>query len=175
MITGHRKFGVQLLATIVGLLALGLGSGCGRKCNTPVTTPFRFLRETQWRLVETSNPAPEYRSLGKYTFFIWQFRQNFTGDIFQVVNNDQRDSPFRTFKWNTDGNKSGNLAMKFSEPGTADPGGGEGGGTEARDLGTFQFSFNLSNELNITDLQRGHEYRFVPFQGVVDPDNDCSF
>ena len=154
------------------ILALSSGTGCGKKCNQPVTTPFKFLRETQWRLIETDNPAPEYRRLSKYTFQNWEFGVNFTGQIFTVINNDQQDTPFRVFKWNVD-KDAGILLLQLQSPiGEEDEEGNVAGG---EDLGTIEFSYKMGRNLELVEAERGYVYKFVPFQGVVDPDNTCEF
>ena len=145
--------------------------GCQKKCQPPAAQRFRFLRETPWRLVETNNPSQAYRNLTRTTFQIWEFRVNFTGDVKKVENNDEFDTPILEFKWNVD-TASRILRIRFS---TVDTGEGEEGQSTSEVVGTTDYYYELSNELNLQEVRRGYTYRFVPFQGVVDPDNDCTF
>lgn len=38
-----------------------------------------------------------------------------------------------------------------------------------------EYSYTLSNELHLTETKTGYYYRFVPFLGIVHPDQVCQF
>ena len=163
-----------LKAALVALALLCLTTGCQKKCQQPATQRFKSLRETPWRLVDTNNPAQEYRNLSRFTFLITEFSVNFKGDVKKVVNNDQFDTPILTFLYNVDPDGKF-LVLKYSSLDAGSDGTGTDGGGTTTDVGTVKYTYELSNELNLYEVNRPYHYRYIPFQGVVDPDSTCVF
>lgn len=158
---------ILLRAFVAGifLVTLALAAGCQQLCQQPTATPYQNLDATTWRLVSTSDPSPAYQSLSKNTFLIMSFTIDFKGSVNKVVNNDQFDNPILTFEYNVD--PSNNiLVIQYT---TTDQ------GAQSGDAGTVQYNYTLSSELDLTDSTHGYTYRYIPFQGVVQPDSNCTF
>lgn len=156
------------------LLALALVCvstvACQKKCQLPATTPFKSIVDTDWRLVESSDPDVN-KSLSNYTFLIWHFDNSPTGNIVNVVNNLKYNAPVLTLNYNVNVDER-LLDIQFVKPGAPDANGEPTAGSVQ---GETLFEYRLSNELNLTDTSKGYLYRFVPFTGIVNLDNKCVF
>jgi hypothetical protein len=143
---GLHSFICRTLAAIAFLASLAIAAGCQKRCQQPAQTTFQHLRDTPWRLVETNK-----------------------GDVKKVVNHDQFDAPILTFDYNISPDDK-ELVLRYSAAG-----GGDQTQASATSAGTISYQYKLTNELTLVDSKRGYFYRYVPFQGVVDPDSTCTF
>jgi len=157
---------IQLI--ILAPLALMM-VGCMKKCQVP-TEKQTSVSATEWRMVESTDPDPDIQdNLSKFTFFIFRFGQDFQGDVKAVINNTQYDNPVRTFTFDVDTN-SKTLLIKYAFP----------QGSESSSQGNSEgdkpvaYSYSLGRQLELVG-QNGSYYRFVPFTGILSPDDTCSF
>src|SRR6476620_4202589 len=84
-----------ILLALIGFAGLG----CQKKCQQAPTTSFKSITDTDWRLVESTDPDVA-KSLSVYTFLIWHFDNSFTGNIINVVNNLKYNTPVLTLNFN---------------------------------------------------------------------------
>jgi hypothetical protein len=163
----HKQIPALLLA---GLVLLG-GVACQRRCQAADTTVYKSMVDAQWRLVETNDPDA-LKTLSNYTFLIMTFARNNTGDVKNVVDNDQYDTPVYSIVWAPDATQK-LVRIQYSKIT------GTGNQTQAAnpgDGGTYDYMYTLSNQLTLTETSNpGYYYRYVPFKGVVNPDTECSF
>lgn len=146
-----------------------------RKCQAPAEQAFQTIVETQWRLVETTDPHPNFRSLNQTNFFIMTFKRNFTGDFKRVENNDLFETPVATFVYNVDPG-SRRIVTEITENAvTVDPSAATPAAPAEGKKSVVDFKYTLSREFTLTRANSGFFYRFVPFLGVVDPDKQCVF
>ncbi len=150
-----------------------LGVGCQKKCQQP-SEPAKTITEKPWRLVETTNPG--VKNNDRFTFIILQFERDFSGAVKRVVNNREFDKPVRVLKYNlaTDNGRSGNIIIEFKNP----PAEGEGetpatGADEGTEVSEYEYS--LGRDLTMTELKTGYTYYYVPYEGIIDPDENCTF
>lgn len=158
------------------ILSLGMGLclvACQKKCQQPATEKFKTITATEWRLVETTDPEVA-KKLNNTNFLIYSFGKNYTGAINAVQNNDKYDTPVYTFKYQIDPDNS-LIRMKFSATAPDSEGGDGTQQAQADDSEPTDYIYDLGRELELTDDNSGRYYRFVPFQGIVDPDNNCTF
>lgn len=147
-------------------------SGCAKKCQAPATEKFKTVTGQQWRLVETTDPSPDFKALSKSTFLIFQFGVDYKGSVNLVQNNTQFDTPVKTFLYNIDV-QSGEMRLKYDGAPPAE-------GEEATQVdktpqsSVVEYTYDLGKELEMTD-SRGNYYRFIPFTGIVAPDDTCEF
>jgi hypothetical protein len=163
----------------IWVMALGLLNtiGCAKKCQPPETEKIKSVTAFPWRLVESTDP--QHKGLNNVTFLIFQFQQNMTGDIKKVTNNTQQDDPIFTFIYNISP-EQGVIRAKFAGGSTGSP-----DGTTPADTSTLEGSsstndivdlrYELSRQFEMTDISRGYYYRFVPFKGIINPDEQCEF
>jgi hypothetical protein len=182
---GHlQKASVVASFFLAIIFMLGALGACQKKCQAPPVEPFKTVTEQQWRLVETSDPNPQFRTLSRTNFLIMTFKRNFTGDIKRVENNDLYETPVATFKYNVDSDlhriRMEMMIVQASLP--TDKGGGGGteqqqsqGGQVSTQSSVIDYYYDLTREFALTGTQSGFYYRFVPFSGVVDPDSKCEF
>lgn len=156
---------------ILGLLALLLPACMDKKCQKPPEQSFKSITEAEWRLVETTDPNPNFKKLNNTTFFIFSFQKNYTGAVNNVINNDKYDTPVRTFKYNISPDEN-LIRVKYE---MVAPEGEEGAAPVEDNTPPIDYSYELGRELELINLKSGALYRFVPFTGIVDPDNTCSF
>lgn len=162
---GYRQMGLLL---VLGL-SLFLGA-CGKKCQQPATEKFNTLSATEWRMVETTDK--DFKGLNNTTFLIFTFGKNYKGAVNKVLNNDKYDTPIYTFQYQIDPD-GGLMRIKFESP-LGEGASTDGSQTQASGMDPIDYSYELGRELEMTDSS-GRYYRFVPFQGIVDPDNACTF
>lgn len=160
-----------LFAWVSMALALLYTPGCQQRCQPPATQRIKNLSETGWRLVETTDQA--VKGLDNYNFLIYTFARNFSGDVKQVRFNDQFETPFKTFNWNI---VNGQLVIRYASIAPPSTTGTQGSGSPStqRNASDAYYNYSINHELEMID-GRGNYYRFVPFQGVVDPDTNCKF
>ncbi len=169
--TGLHNLLLRAMAAIAFLVSLALAAGCQKKCQQAAPTPFQHLRDTPWRLVETNNPSSQYKNLSRHTFIIMDFTIDFKGDVKKVVNNDQFDTPILTFDYNISPDDH-QLVIRYSASGDS---GGQQSQSSTIGAGTTNYQYALSTDLQLVDQKKGYFYRYVPFQGVVDPESTCAF
>ncbi len=161
-----------LLLLIVAPLALAM-VGCAKKC--PVSLEKQTsVTATEWRLVESTDPDPDIQdNLSLFTFLVFRFGQDFSGDIKLVLNNTQYDQPVRTFIYDVDPN-SKQLEIKYAfSQGQGGQDSNAGNNQNGGDSPIF-YSYELGRSLELTSDQ-GYYYRFVPFTGILAPDETCTF
>jgi hypothetical protein len=149
------------------ILVILLSQGCTKKCQQPPTEKFKTFTGQQWRLVETTDQDPAFKSLSNTTFLIWEFGKDYTGKINKVLNNKLYDTPIVQFEYNVDPDNN-MVAINFSATGSTQS------STQQSPDGIV-YSYDLGRDFNLTNGKTGASYRFVPFQGIVDPDNQCEF
>ncbi len=167
------------LVLILALLLVSmLLPACGKKCQQ-VTTPFKYLSDTPWRLAETTDPSKTFRALNNYTFPVFSFTLNFRGDVKTVINNEQFDSALCNLAYQVD--PGGNaVKIKFSEGAGATPNqGADPNQTTSLPNCPFKdtigYTYKVGRSLELTDQKSGNYYRFVPFLGIIQPDDVCTF
>ena len=150
--------------------------GCQKKCPIPKDKQ-TSVTSTPWRMIYTSDPDPLFQknldSDGefKYTFLVWTFTNTFSGDIKLVQNNTQYDQAQRTFVFDID-THSQQMVIKFAQPTAVDISGQPT--TSGAGETPILYSYQLGRTLDLIN-QQGYEYKFVPFTGIVAPDDTCTF
>lgn len=142
-------------------------AACQKKCQQN-TQRFKSVTETQWRLVETTDPAV-VEELDNFNFLIVSFATNSTGAVQRVVDNEMFETPISTIVW-VPNTKAKQIRIQY----TSVPAEETTAQVTEGDLGTFDYSYSLGKELEMTD-NTGSYYRYVPFTGIVSPDIDCQF
>ena len=170
----------NLIHSILALVTSLITVAClEKKCQRPAEQSFNSLTDAEWRLVETNDPNPNFKKLNNTTFFIFTFAKNYTGAVNNVINNDKYDNPVRTFKYNIDP-ASNLIRIKYEIP-TSDGGSGASSpdgadpSTAPDNTPPIDYVYELKRDLTLTNSFNGAYYRFVPFTGIVDPDNQCTF
>ncbi len=168
------KTPIRILGNMLAMVLVTVALTSCKKCQQPPEQPFRYLEESPWRLAESTNP----KDVGKVTntnFIILSFIQNGTGDVKRVKDNDQYDTPLYTIQWIADTGQD-LLRIKYTkgiantdavDPDVPQPAADEGS--------VVDYSYSIGRELELTETRTGYYYRFVPFTGVVYPDQDCTF
>jgi hypothetical protein len=166
-----------LIRLKIGLLLLGMAwwvIGCAKKCPIP-TERQTSVSGTAWRLVETNDPDFA-GDLNNFSFAVFTFKQDFKGDVKVVINNTQYDSPVRTFVYNIDPNQRV-IRIQYAFPSGADAQDGSSGsdsGSDSSGDNILDYYYSLGRTLELTSSQ-GFSYRFVPFTGILSPDDTCTF
>jgi hypothetical protein len=172
MNTARIIVSAQLLVGTV-LVAVGCLVSCQQLCQSP-GGPYTTFTGQQWRLVSTTNPS--ITGLSNTNFEMMQFAVDFTGSINRVQDNQEITTPLYTFQYNVDPT-SNTLKVQYTIP----TGGGDGGlGNSAGDVGNSSggivtYTYQLGTDFVLTEQTTGYSYTFVPFQGVVLPDESCTF
>jgi hypothetical protein len=169
----HRHYWAMFLVLTSFLV------GCQKKCPIPKERQ-TSVSSTPWRLVYTSDPDPLFQSNldsngeFKYTFLVWNFTNTFDGDIKLVQNNTQYDQAQRTFRYDID-SSSKQMLIKFAQPTSVDISGQPmaNGGNQAGET-PILYSYQLGRTLELVNEQ-GFYYKFVPFTGILAPDDTCTF
>lgn len=165
----------SILNSVILLVAL-LCIGCQQQCQQTTQTAYSSLADTPWRMIKTSDPS--IQTLDRFNFRIMQFNRNFTGAVNLVQDNDQYDVPILSFVWARVSTANSSIRLKYSDVTgqAADPTQATGTSpTTPTTTGTYDYTYSLTGNLQLTENQRGYQYQFVPFLGVVDPDSKCSF
>jgi hypothetical protein len=170
-----KEFTSHLLRTnIPACLCLAIALvGCNKKCQVPPSQPFTTLTATDWRLIETNAPKLTNK-VDNFNTEILSFKTNFEGDLKSLSTNNE-SAPIDVFTYKVP--SSGMLRITFSQaPPTAQQGQGATGTTGT---GTSQapidYNYELSNSLTMTEVATGYTYHYVPFTGIVNPDDNCTF
>lgn len=150
------------------LLALGWfltqSLGCGAKCQQPPSQPYTTITATDWRLVTTNNPQPQYKNISNTSTIILTFRANFQGEVDSLQDNNRQPALGLTYSVQNSNSSSGQVKVSYFP--LSDPSQGNGSTT---------YNYTLNTELDLVETGTGYTYRFVPFQGIVLPDQVCSF
>lgn len=164
MIAARPHIALLLLATLWVFLP-----ACQRRCQ-PGGERQESITATPWRLVRTNNP--DIKNNNKYTFVVFAFTEDFGGQVTKVVNNREFEEPVRVFRYNieTDG-RSGFLRIAYSEVAS----GNEGGNQAGQVVETTDYTYKLGRDLVLTEVRTNFYYEFVPYIGIVGPDNACEF
>jgi hypothetical protein len=162
---------VEFLVTL-GLVFLA--TGCQMKCQQ-LTEQLTSLSDKELRMAETTDPT--VRDLTNTNFITMSFFNNYTGEVHKVQNNNRFNAAALVFTYNVNPDQK-TLKIQYSTPATEDNGSGSGsGGSSGGDpVGNPKvYTYTLSNQLMLTDTTSGFTYRFVPFEGIVKPDQKCTF
>lgn len=155
------------LALLTSAMLLS-GFGCQKKCQQSKVR-YSSLVDTQWRLVETTDPDILEAGLSNFDFQVFTFTSNGAGTINQVISNELYQSPIATLVW-VPNPPDKTVRIEYTSaavPNQTPP--------QPGDLGTFDYVEMLGTDLKLTDQNRGFYYRFVPFTGIVNPDTVCVF
>ena len=169
-----RQF--KLAALVFGLALFGCQQT--KKCQPPAEQQFATFTETPWRLVSTTDPNPSFRQLSLFNFFIITFRRNFTGDFKRVENNEQYETPVASFTYQLDSSNKRIRAEITQNTVSAQPNPAPDGTPalpQTRPASIVDYLYTLNREFTLQGTNTGFIYRFVPFVGVVNPDQECSF
>lgn len=149
------------------VLALwGLMPACQKKCQQ-AGERLQTIIDKEFRLVQSNDP--QVKDLTKTNFLIMVFRINFTGEVFRVENNDRYDNAVLTFKYNIDPERK-LIRVQYYKPAGEEAEGAEVGEAQGK---VHTYKYDLTNELKLNE--GGMSYRYVPFEGVVKPDEVCEF
>jgi hypothetical protein len=161
---------VKVLAVLSGLLWF---SACAVNCQ-PAGAPLTTITNQQFRLISSSDPT--LQNVTNTNFITITFSANYTGQVQKVQNNNLFNNPALVFSYNIDPN-SNTLKIQYSTPPTNDQSGGgsssDSGGTQVGPPKTYNYTLNTG--LTLTDTTSGYVYQWVPFQGIVLPDQQCTF
>ncbi len=173
-----RRIPTRHFLLMVAFLNPLLTVSCQKKrCQAPAEQPFQTIVETQWRLVETTDPHPNFKGLNQTNFFIMIFKRNYTGDFKRVENNDLYETPVATFVYNIDP-EAKRIVTEITENAvtvSSDPSGAAPSAAPSGQKSQLDFKYTLGREFTLTRVSAGFFYRFVPFTGIVDPDKQCVF
>ncbi len=153
---------VSAKALFIGALFTCLGIftvSCNKKCQPPPEQPLKSITETEWRLVETTNSQLK-TSLSKTSFPIFAFKPNNEGEIFDVQNNNRPDTADTLFDYLVNP-EDGTLRISYRKT-----------GTEPSEGTAIDYRYDLGRDLELTQTT-GTYYRFVPFRGIINPDDTC--
>ena len=156
------------------LILLGVVA-CDKKCQAPAEQRYKTFVDEKWRLVETTDPDPGMKSLSNTNFLIMTFTKEYTVAVNRVENNKEFETPVLVGEYNVDPSRQ-LLNVVYQTP-QAEPEGGESGTTTQATAKTsaVQYVYDLSREFELYNNATGYYYRFVPYTGVVYPDNQCTF
>jgi hypothetical protein len=179
MNTGRNSKTTQQVAQLLTFIVAFLGFiGCNKNQGTITANP--------WRLVASTDPSMQGK-LNCYTFLIFTFNVNETGDVKLVQNNTQYDTPARTFIYTVDTPNS-MLRVKYAYPGGGQTGNTANGNAAGNNTNgatgqsssgdtpvDYQYNLNsVAKTLDLTD-SNGYTMNFVSFTGIVPPDQECNF
>jgi len=146
----------RIMTGFLGLLLL-LTAGC-KRCQESPEVPFTTFVEQEWRLVETSDQAAS-ENLNCFTFMIFVLNRNFKGEIRPVINNEELEEQAITFDYRVFAEE------KVIEITSLSQSSGEN---------VQYYQYDLGRDFTLTNTETGNFYRYVPFQGILDPDIDCN-
>lgn len=167
--TPKHRFHRAFLLCLVLWLAM---PACQKKCQPPAPERPTSITQNSWRLISTNDPS--LKNNNKYTFYVISFAQDFSGDMKKVVNNREFETPVKTLKYNleTDSGKDGLIRIAYFDVSAEE-------GAEATASGeptqTTDYDYSLGKNLVLDAKKSGYSYEFVPYVGIVDPDNNCTF
>jgi len=159
-------------------LAFSLGTmllvGCGqKKCQPAAEQPFQSIIDTAWRMVESTDPIVK-NNTDNYNFIVMTFGINRLGMMQKVVNNDLFENPLYNLRYDINpSNKT--LTVNYEEPPAPPADGGQPPSAEPVSTTVVQYTYKIGKELELTEVKSGNYHRLVPYQGVVEPDRQCTF
>lgn len=154
--------GIFFLSTLLVL-------GCQANCQ-PSSGPLGSLTEKEYRLVETSDPT--VKNLTNTNFVTMIFHNNYTGEVHKVQDNNRFNNPALVFSFNIDPEQK-KIKIQYTTPQQEGQDGAKTGGEPVGNPKTYNYT--LGSELKLVDATSGFSYRFVPFEGIVKPDQKCTF
>lgn len=128
-------------------------------------------------MVNSTNPGLRGK-LDAFNTQILSFRTNFVGDLKNLANNNETTQAVYTFTFNVKSEgRTGLLRLQFSQvdPNAKDGSGGSQSSGSTDPDPPIDYSYDLSNTLTLTELKTGYSYDYVPYKGIVDPDDNCTF
>ena len=93
----------------------------------------------------------------------------------KVVNNREFETPVKTLKYavETDNSKDGLLRIAYFDV-AAQEGGAEATSSSTATQ-TTDYDYSLGKSLTLGATRSGYAYEFIPYVGIVDLDNSCTF
>lgn len=157
------------LLNFVFILLVVITTACGtKKCQAPATEKFKHITDTPWRLVETTDPGDAFEALSNTTFLVFEFTLDYKGTVKKVENNAEYEVPVLVFKYNVDPD-NGRIRAQFTAP-------SEEGSTSTQSGGTIvDYDYDLGREFEMVNSKSGYYYRYVPYNGIIAPDDKCTF
>lgn len=150
-----------LLSMVVWLPA------CQKKCQQNTERLTTFV-DKEFRLVQTNDPKIS-KDLTNTNFLIFSFKIDYTGAISRVEDNSRYNNPTSLIRYNVDPERK-LIKVRYYNPPT------EEGAQVGEQIGNeHTYQYQLSTEMTLREIGTSYGYRFVPFQGVVRPDEQCSF
>lgn len=153
------------------LLLLAVTAGCQKKCQQNTETLRTFV-DQEFRLVQSTDPETR-KDLTNTNFLIMVFKIDYYGELYRVENNSKFNDPVLLLRYNPDPENKLIQVQFYEPPSETSVGPDPSLGKESGPLRTYRYS--LSNELNLVESGTGYRYRYVPFTGVVKPDEICRF
>jgi hypothetical protein len=150
----------------IALTALFFAWGCGQKQCQVLTTVQKTFVDLEWRLVSTNDPG-FYNAINNTNFLTAKWGNTYKGEVFKVENNQKYNTPVLTFAYNVDPTKKVIKMQYYTTP--------EGGGDPVPSGDAKTYSYELGKDFVITDQTSGYNYRYIPFQAIVRPDDTCTF
>ena len=171
-----KRYDIILVKTLGSLMALILLVGtvaCQKKCQ-PTGQPLTGLTGTDFRLIDTNDP--QFKTLTQTNFIIMNFDDRYKGNVYRVENNEKYDNPALTFEYNVDPTRK-EIRLQYYKPAqAAASGGGQAAATPGDAVGGVKsYTYHLGTGFEMHDENSTNYYRFVPFQGIVKPDDICTF
>lgn len=151
-----------LMALVVFLPA------CQKKCQQNTERLTTFV-DKEFRLVQTNDPQIS-KDLTNTNFLIFSFKIDYTGQISRVEDNSRYNNPAKLMRYNVDPERK-LIRVQYYDPPAENSNSAVGDPVG----GVHTYTYSLSNEFVLREIGSSYGYRFVPFQGVVRPDDQCTF
>lgn len=165
----YSKFVFRTKALLV-LGAIFSLTGCLTKtCPVPLERQ-PFITSTPWRLVSTNDT--DFGGLNKYSFAVYTFNQDFTGKMQVVQNNTLYEDPVRLLAYDVDSAQK-LIRIQYAFP-AGKGGSSSSGGSGASGNDVVEYSYKLGRTLVLIS-EDGTYYNFVPYTGVISPDDTCEY
>lgn len=167
----------RLASALSLLVGAQLLLGCQKKCQAPVEQAFTNLSQTEWRIVNSTNPG--FKGLDNFTFLTMRFNRDFTGEVYFVNLNQKSETPDKIFKWKADP-RTQQLATAYTDAPAEDADPEAEAPPESTEANLINYKYTLGRELNLRETKTGYTYRLVPFDesfngGIIEPDSNCTF
>ncbi len=152
----RTAFRHSIRSTLIFFIAILTLCACERRCQQLPEQPFQSVSDTEWRLVRSTARGDE--GLDAFNFYILKLDQAMTIEIYYVRNNRRDPEPtyYGSYYVPSEG-------VIIAELQTAQSSGAQ----------SVQYQFDLSNRLYL--YAGGATMEFYPFEGIVKPDNLCTF
>lgn len=152
----------SLLSLVVWLPA------CQKKCQQNTQRLTTFV-DQEFRLVQTNDPKIS-KDLTNTNFLIFSFKIDYTGAVSRVEDNSRYNNPTSLIRYNVDPAQKLIKVIYYNPPeeGSTSPLGEQIGKEHI-------YQYQLGTEFLLREVGTPYGYRFVPFQGVVRPDDQCTF